>query len=49
LLELGAGRRTIWGMLLGSRDDCFKVGTWWKGRLFISADLYHRSLGVKWT
>ncbi|KAK1686874.1 hypothetical protein QYE76_047722 [Lolium multiflorum] len=37
------------GMLLGFRDECFEVGTWRKGRFFISADLFHRSRRVKWT
>ncbi|XP_071685197.1 uncharacterized protein [Lolium perenne] len=37
------------GMLLGFRDACFEVGTWRKGRFFISANLFHRSQRVKWT
>jgi hypothetical protein len=36
-------------MLLGFRDECFEVGTWRKGRFFISADLFHRSRITKWT
>ncbi|KAK1626491.1 hypothetical protein QYE76_000806 [Lolium multiflorum] len=36
------------GMLLGFRDETFEVGVWRNGSFFISVDVYHRNIGVKW-
>jgi hypothetical protein len=48
-LELVPATRQSGEMLLGFQDDCFELGTWRKGRYFISADLYQRNCEIKWT
>jgi exonuclease III len=36
------------GLLLGFRDECFKVGEWRKGSFFLSVLVLHRQRNLKW-
>jgi hypothetical protein len=35
-------------MLLGFRDECFEVGEWRKGTIFISAKILQRNINMIW-
>lgn len=35
-------------MLLGVRDERFEVGSWTKGEFFINAEIWQRSIRLKW-